>query len=141
MSRRRTHDEAIRNRLITIRVTEAQHARLRGQAEDAGMTISGLAEQLVCKGRVAIVTRAEAGLDRAMVSELKRLGNNLNQIAHAANAGLPPSVPAAAKYLHDLMTLLVKDHYFVTRIQAARSREAANDSSPSLAREEFQRNA
>lgn len=141
MSRRRTHDEAIRNRLVTIRITEAQYTRLHADAERSGMTISGLAEQLVCKGRVAVVTRAEAGLDRAMVSELKRLGNNLNQIAHAANAGLPPSIPAAATALHGLMTLLLKDHYFVTRLEAAGSREAANDSGSAQAREEFQRNA
>lgn len=131
----------MRSHLITIRVTEATHKRLKLQAATHGLTLSGLAEQLVRKGRVVVIGGSRDALDPAVLAELKRLGNNLNQLAHAANAGLPPSIPAAARRMHGLLTLLVRHHYFSSRLEAARATEAANDSSAPQAREEFQRNA
>ena len=45
----------------------------------------------------------------ALVNQLKRIGNNLNQIAHAANAGLPPDHRKTAADLRDLINAIVQN--------------------------------
>ena len=140
MSRRRTH-EAVRNRLITIRVTEDQHHRLTMQAQDNALTLSGLAEKLVTKGRVVVVRQGDAGFDDEVVHELKRVGNNLNQIAHAVNSSLPPVIHETARHMHDVVQLLVKHHYIARHLAEARASESQNGPSTPQARQEFQRNA
>lgn len=141
MARRRTHDDAIRNRLITIRLTDADHLRLKEEAARQGTTVSGLAERLVLKGRIVIsAADAPERLDPRLLAELRRIGNNLNQLAHAVNSNLPPVIPQAAKHMHDLLTLLVRDELLARRINDLRTREIANDSEAPSARDEFQRN-
>jgi len=141
MARRRTHDD-VRDELLTIRLTKADKLRLKEQALRHGTTPSGLAEQYVRKGyaRVVAPNDAPAPADPVLLAELKRLGNNLNQIAHAVNTNLPPSIPAAAKHMHALLTLIVNDEYLSRRIDLAKKRGGPDDSSTPHAREEFQRN-
>jgi hypothetical protein len=126
--------------MITVRVTAADHARLAAEAARTGLSLSGLAERLVTKGRIIVPpSTIPAPLHPALLAELKRVGNNLNQIAHAANAGLPPNHLMAAGALHDLITLLAKDELLSQRLNALRTRTTANDSAPPSTRHEFQR--
>lgn len=141
MPRRRTHAAAVRNRLITIRVTELEHARLADLAKTHGLTLSGLAEKLVTKGKVVVPALPPTSLDLDTLYELKRIGNNLNQIAHAVNSNLPPATQTAANNLIRLLKVLVTHHYFVSRLEAAGAQENTDDPKTAQAREEFQRNA
>lgn len=70
--------------LPPVRMTPAELAYVEEQAAAAGLPVSDYVRRRALGGRVA-GRRAQAD-DRALY-ELNRIGNNLNQIAHAANIG------------------------------------------------------
>ena len=140
MPRRRTHTDAVRSRIVSIRLVEADYLRLKLDASWAGLSVSGLAEKLVRDGRVTIEqSDIPAPLSPVLMAELKRIGNNLNQIAHAVNSNLPPDVGFTSKTLAQLIQQLGRDEIVAERIKAASNRIASNDSAPPQARSEFQR--
>ena len=55
-------------------------------------SVSGLCERLVTQGKLEVIPAANAELHPALFAELRRIGNNINQLAHAANGLLPPDV-------------------------------------------------
>lgn len=70
--------------LPPVRVTDAEHAQLSLQAERAGLTLTAYLRQRVMGGTVT----AKRGLaDAQLLSELNRIGVNLNQIARSLNRG------------------------------------------------------
>jgi hypothetical protein len=140
MPKRRTHADAVRDRQVSIRITSREHAKLEREAREHGFTIAGLAERKITQG--GVVVQGSAGtLDAGTLYELKRIGNNLNQIAHAVNGQLPPEPLAVAKNLNGLVQILLRHHYFAARIPDAMALERQNDSTAPQAREEFQRSA
>jgi transcriptional regulator of met regulon len=140
MPRKRTHEGAVRSRIVSIRITEDHHQRLSQQAKTLGMTVSGLAEQLVRKGQVRVIASSiPAPLNPALLAELKRCGNNLNQIAHALNSNLPPDQQFAVRTLTAFIEALARDDLMRRKLEAHMER-TANDSPPPEARQEFQRN-
>jgi hypothetical protein len=139
LPRRRTHPDAPRSRVISIRIKEADYERLKLNAAWLKLTVSGLAERLVTKGGIKVLASdLPAPLDPALMAELKRVGNNLNQIAHAVNSNLPPDVGFTSRSLHRLIQLLAEDELLAQRLKSAAQR-MKDDSAPPQAREEFQR--
>ena len=71
-----------RNQTLTIRVTAAEKNAIIQKAEKAGMSLTDyiVASSLLTEIHVAEDTRP-------LVTELKRIGNNLNQISMKINAG------------------------------------------------------
>ena len=138
MARRRTHATAARTRTVTIRLTEDEYLRRCIDARKAGLTPSGLCERLVCQGKVEI-TSTEEVLPVALLNELKRIGNNLNQLAHAANSGLPPDQRMFAGALRDLALTISENELLNRRSHVLRTRAYANDPPPPQTRAEFQR--
>lgn len=65
--------------------------------------------------------------DPALLYELKRIGNNINQIAHAVNTGLPPSVTLTVQSFRHLFEALTDDVEFRRRLDAIRMRSEFND--------------
>lgn len=101
MSRRQTHEKGARTKMVCIRMTEDDYALKARQARELGLTPSGLCERLVLrlvlKGKVELGARPSyKAMDPALFMELRRIGNNVNQIAHAVNAHHEAG-PAAAK--------------------------------------------
>lgn len=140
MARRRTHSDDIRSKIISIRLLPADYERLKLNASWAGLSVSGLAERLVRDGRITIAqSDIPAPLSPALMAELKRIGNNLNQIAHALNSNLPPDVNFTVSTLHNLIQQLARDEILAERVKAASNRIPSNDSAPAQARPEFQR--
>lgn len=138
--RHRTHADAPRDHVITVRLTSADHARLKLNAAWLKLSISGLAERILSKGQVKVLASdLPASLDPALMAELKRVGNNLNQIAHAVNSNLPPDLRMAAGSLHELIQLLGKSELLAQRMKTASQGMTPNDSVHPQAREEFQR--
>lgn len=136
MPRPRTHEAGPRARQILIRVTDQHYADLSLKADTAGMTISGLCARLVEHGKVVVTTDNPLPL----MNELKRIGNNLNQLAHAANAGLPPSQRQMAADFRDLLNTIVQNELLSSRrTPLTEARSIANDSTPPSARNQFQR--
>ena len=78
---------------ISTRVTEVVHELLHQQAEDAGMTLSEFAAQMLMKGRVntSYVFYVHPDEIEAITREFAAIGNNLNQIAAFFNSGGLPS--------------------------------------------------
>ena len=67
------------------------------------------------------------------------IGNNLNQLTHAANAGLPPHAKSLTKTLQELIAVLLENDLTGPRIRETLKRPIANDSSPSQKGIELQR--
>ena len=64
--------------------------------------------------------------DPAVLYELKRIGNNINQIAHAVNAGLPPDAKMAVTTFHQLFEALTDAEEYRRRLAALRTRKEFN---------------
>ena len=79
----------VKTKVISARVTETVHELLYRQAEDAGMTLSQFAAQMLMKGRVntSYVFYVHPDEIEAITREFAAIGNNLNQIAAFINSG------------------------------------------------------
>jgi len=98
-----------RNRIIRVRVTDAEQAAIRTHAEATGrkevatylreLGLSGLNVPGKAERWAAVATLGKLGADVA------RLGNNLNQLAHEANLGSFPQAETLAAALADLSAL------------------------------------
>lgn len=64
--------------------------------------------------------------DPAVLYELKRIGNNINQIAHAVNAGLPPDARMAVTAFNHLFDALTDTEEYRRRLAALRTRKEFN---------------
>lgn len=75
-------DNRKRNQTLTVRLTAAEKDAIIQKAEKAGMSLTDyiVASSLLTEIHVAEDTRP-------LVTELKRIGNNLNQISMKINAG------------------------------------------------------
>lgn len=129
-----------RARQILIRVTEEAYAGLAIKARSAGLKVSGLCERLVTQGKLEVVSAAHPELHPALFNELRRIGNNINQLAHAANGLMPPDVRMTVNNLNKLMQLLIQNELIVRRMnEDLKNGRTANDSAPPSTRDEFQR--
>jgi hypothetical protein len=106
MARKRTHDDAPRTKLVSVRLREQTFARLTDAAAAASLTRAGYVERLIEDGAVEVKHVATDAPTVALVNELKRLGNNLNQIAHNVNCGLCPEESAVARVTGDIVRTL-----------------------------------
>ncbi len=81
---------------LSIALTAAERASLDARATSAGLRPAVYLRQAALAGAAAVARRVD--LTRLHV-ELRRIGNNLNQVAHAANSALAgdeyPAVRAA----------------------------------------------
>lgn len=71
-------------RLPAIRVTEAERIDLETKAEAAGLELSAFVRARLLSAQIA--PRATP-LEASLLTELNRVGNNVNQIARALNRG------------------------------------------------------
>ena len=84
---------------VRTHITRAELDRLIEAADGRSMTLSRIVRSLVTAfvaGERARLPRAE-GPSTAALRELCRIGNNLNQIAHRANAGRLHLIEAEAR--------------------------------------------
>ena len=72
-----------RNKTLTIRLTEKEHEAITKKARRSGMSITDF---LVAATEQMEIYVAED--TKPLVTELKRIGNNLNQITAKINAGI-----------------------------------------------------
>lgn len=73
----------IRSKNISIRVSEEEHQMFQRKLEKSGLSLREFFMRCVAEKEINV---KEGGLD--VVRELKRIGNNLNQLTHAANTGI-----------------------------------------------------
>lgn len=140
MPRRRTHLKSARTKMVCIRMTDDDYALKARQARELGLTPSGLCERLVLEGKVEMDARPSyKAMDPALFTELRRIGVNINQIAHAVNGNLPPDLLMAWRSVEGLLTTLLAAELLTQRKEALRTRTSPHDPPPPQARDVFQR--
>ena len=88
MARPKQHPHERRSaQLPPIRLTEAELAHLQMQARQVDLSVTEIARQRILTGKV---TPRRGLADAQLLSELNRIGVNLNQIAHALHCGRSP---------------------------------------------------
>lgn len=87
MGRKRTHHDAKRTKVVSARITHETYDLITQHAEKLGLTRAGYVEHLIEDRPVKIIRPVTDELPITFLNELKRVGNNLNQIAHARNSG------------------------------------------------------
>jgi hypothetical protein len=121
-------------------MTDDDYALKSRQARDLSLTISGLCERLVLDGKIEMgVHPGYKLMDPALFAELRRIGNNVNQIAHAMNANLPPDLMMAWTSIHRLLTNLLAAELIRQKTTALGTRTDPHDPPPPQARDVFQR--
>jgi antitoxin component of RelBE/YafQ-DinJ toxin-antitoxin module len=104
---------------IKIRTDPEEKRRWQSIAENRGVSLSELVRSLL-DGQRLRKRRATPSVDPALLRELARIGNNLNQLAHAANRRQP--VPATA-----LLVRLIEIDRELSAIRQAHERPADAD--------------
>jgi hypothetical protein len=130
MPRKRTHEAAARTQMITVRLTPEVYARISTEASRLGLSRAGYIHHLIESKKVEAAPADPDLLPVALINQLKRIGNNLNQIAHAVNGALPPSQHLTVTTLRDLITTIVDNELLARRQSVLNQRISANDSTP-----------
>jgi len=95
-----------RDQQISILLTKLEKLAIQKRAEKAGLNLSDYGRQMVLTGKAQVrLTPAE----NEVLNQVAKLGNNLNQIAHKANAdGIRSIAFEASKLLIQLSQILNK---------------------------------
>jgi hypothetical protein len=118
--RRATRGVESRTEVVHVRMTKAERVRLEQRAAAAGLTVSAYAAQALADGRVTVEHQpAQLVLAPDVVAEFKRVGNNLNQIAHALNAFRPVPEGKLAATVHEFLQILLRNEALDARAKAA----------------------
>ena len=90
---------------LRVRMTAAERATVEARAAQAGLHVSEFARRAILGARITTPAAARSGIPSGLLSDLARIGNNLNQLAHAAHLGreLPDLTRAALIDLRALM--------------------------------------
>lgn len=86
MGRPRLEIDRRRTAHLRVRLTAAELATIEAQAAQHGVAFPDFVRERVLTGRVVVKQGRELAADHWQ--ELRRIGVNLNQIAHRMNAGL-----------------------------------------------------
>lgn len=129
---------AVEGAAITEGVTVSAYiakalARATGGKPSAGATVNTHVNQHVYSQsaqQTAAVNRVEAERvarvvlsDPTVLDELRRIGVNINQIAHTINSGLPPDVQRLAEQFRHLLDALTDAPEFRRRLEALKHRQ------------------
>jgi hypothetical protein len=116
----KTNDEALTKR-VAFRLTPSDYAAYKAKFADSGLTASEFFREAVLTNRTEIVARpvvpddgrkilfgpVVSGDVRKILFVLAQAGNNLNQLAHRANADNAAGIIDSKTYLDILDSLLI----------------------------------
>lgn len=88
MGRKRTHTDATRTRIVSARLKPETYDLISEHADKLGLSRAGYIEHLIENRPLRLARPLADEMSVPLLNELKRIGNNLNQIAHARNSGL-----------------------------------------------------
>lgn len=88
MGRKRTHTDATRSRIVSARLKPETYDLISEHADKLGLSRAGYVEHLIENRPLRLARPLADDMSVPLINELKRIGNNLNQIAHARNSGL-----------------------------------------------------
>jgi hypothetical protein len=102
----RPPSEQKRDQQITVLLTKLEKLAIKKRAEKAGLNLSDYGRQMVLTGKAQVRLTPE---ENEVLNQVAKLGNNLNQIAHKANAdGIRSIAFEASRLLQQLNQLLNK---------------------------------
>lgn len=138
MARPKKASSPLKSRIVTFRLSQDVRDRLTERAANAGMTVTDLITasldgSLATPEACVVPFSASDDLPLfapSLTAELRRIGNNVNQIAHAVNSGLPPELQNAYQQVGQLLELLLADEVSARR-NALRTRITAHGSAHS----------
>lgn len=98
-------EEQRTERLSGIRLTAAERVMIEDMAAAAGLPLAEFCRRAILRQKI---TPPPSRADDALLLELNRIGVNINQIAHAVNAGrgLPHSMPEVMEQLRRILDRL-----------------------------------
>lgn len=102
MARPKKQPHEKRSALVQARLTAAEKIYVEEQAEAAGLSTAAYVRRRI----LGLPVRAKASrVDASLLTELNRIGVNINQLARAANTGreLPGTWDALAEELRDIL--------------------------------------
>jgi hypothetical protein len=85
MARKKQSEAERRECIMPMRCTEAERALIMARATSAGITASAYVRSMALTGQM--VVQQSMLPDYALVEQWRRVGVNLNQLTHLANAG------------------------------------------------------
>lgn len=90
--KRRGSETRARKKIVPVRCTPEEYAEITAKAEAAGLSAGGFLRKCALN-RVTPRTQRRAPVDLVMIAkamaELRRIGNNINQIARSVNMNEP----------------------------------------------------
>jgi hypothetical protein len=115
---------------FTVRLTIQEAKTFKENAQRAGMSRSAYLRSALTKGKIAVTNVPEtnelmAGLLAGLITEIRRLGNNVNQMARSLNTmsalgvmpdGLPDGLPDG-RMLKDLRLTMDSNIRDIARMQ------------------------
>lgn len=107
MARPKKQQQEKLNKVLPIRCTETDYQTLRSRAEKAGLSLSTFVRDSALNSKIIV---NQSAVDFSLLQELKRSGNNLNQIAMRYNAtGLisPPEFDKVISLHDDVLTKIL----------------------------------
>lgn len=72
---------------LRVRMTAVERASAEARAAQVGLSPSEFARRAIAGAKIAAPANDRAAIPPMLITELGRVGNNLNQIAHAAHLG------------------------------------------------------
>lgn len=116
MAKRAARGLESRTENLSVRLTKSERVRIEHRAAAAGLTVSAWAAQLLAKGQVTVEAKpAAVVMAPELIAEFKRIGNNLNQIAHALNARMPADHARLPRLWNDFINAILRDEYLQGR--------------------------
>jgi hypothetical protein len=95
-----------RDQQMTVCLTKLEKLAVQRRADKAGLNLSDYGRQMILTGKAQVRLTSQ---ENAILNEVAMLGNNLNQIAHKANAdGIRSIAFEASRLLQQLNQLLNK---------------------------------
>ena len=90
-----------RDVILKVRLTQEESNRLKERSERTGISMSGIVRAALKKQKIVELPPADF---TETVVQLRRIGNNLNQLARAANSG-DVQIPEIKSALSELVAL------------------------------------
>jgi hypothetical protein len=132
MGRKSTHDDAKRDKVVSTRLREDTYDRLTAAAKKAGLSRAGYLEHLIENRELKVQSAPSDALPITLVNELKRIGNNLNQMAHSVHCEMSPPQAEILAAVAELMRTIASNEVLQRRLTAAIEADSPAEASPAV---------
>lgn len=116
VAKRADRSDEARTEVLTVRLTRSARTKIAHNAAAAGVTVSAWCADVLADGRNVVEVAPTRALNPALVAELKRIGNNINQIAARLNLGKQSLERSVANAMSALMEALLRDEVLASRV-------------------------